>query len=77
MTTPLPTSAWRLAGAVMLLAGPFSLANAAGLKVLSEEDMSREVGRDGISFATSLNMEIGSYVFTPYDAASLLSLIHI
>lgn len=71
MTTPLPTSAWRLAGAVMLLAGPFSLANAAGLKVLSEEDMSREVGRDGISFATSLNMEIGSYVFTPYDGASI------
>lgn len=55
----------------MLLAGPVSLANAAGLKVLSEEDMSKEVGRDGISFATSLNMEIGSYVFTPYDAASL------
>ena len=55
----------------MLLAGPVSLANAAGLKVLSEEDMSREVGRDGISFATSLNMEIGSYVFTPYDGASL------
>jgi hypothetical protein len=55
----------------MLLAGPVSLANAAGLKVLSEEDMSKTVGRDGISFATSLNMEIGSYVFTPYDAASL------
>lgn len=71
MTTPLPTSIWRLAGAVMLLAGPLSPANAAGLKALSEEDMSRTVGRDGISFATSLNMEIGSYVFTPYDGASL------
>lgn len=69
--TPLPMSIWRLAGAVMLLAGPLLPANAAGLKVMSEEDMSREVGRDGISFATSLNMEIGSYVFTPYDGASL------
>lgn len=66
MGTPLHTSVWRLVGAVMLLAGPFSLANAAGLKILSEEDLSKEVGRDGISFATSLNMAIGSYVFTPY-----------
>ena len=71
MATPLPTSLWRLAGAVILLAGPLSPANAAGLKVLSEEDMSKTAGRDGVSFATSLNMEIGSYVFTPYDSASL------
>ena len=55
----------------MLLAVPLSLVNAAGLKVLSEEDMSREVGRDGVTFATALNLEVGSYVFTPYDGASV------
>lgn len=71
MTTPLPASIRRLAGAVMLLAGCSLVANAAGLKVLSEEDLSKEVGRDGISFATAVNMDIGSYVFTPYDAAAL------
>ncbi len=71
MTTPLTASIRRLAGAVMLLAGHSLIANAAGLKVLSEEDLSKEVGRDGVSFATSLNMDIGSYVFTPYDAAAL------
>ncbi|MBK7051766.1 MAG: hypothetical protein IPH54_14050 [Rhodoferax sp.] len=55
----------------MLLAGPSLIANAAGLKVLSEEDLSKEVGRDGLSFATSLQVDVGSYVFTPYDTAAL------
>lgn len=71
MATPLLTSIRRLVGAVILLAGPSLIANAAGLKVLSEEDLSKEVGRDGLSFATSLQVDVGSYVFTPYDAAAL------
>ena len=71
MATPLPTSIRRLVGAAMLLAGHSLIANAAGLKVLSEEDLSKEVGRDGLSFATSLNIDVGSYVFSPYDAAAL------
>ena len=70
-TTPLPTSIRRLVGAVMLLAGHSLVANAAGLKVLSEEDLSKEVGRDGLTFATSLVVDVGSYVFSPYDAAAL------
>jgi len=71
MSDPLPPSFSWLLGAVILLAGPFSLTHAAGLKIMSEEDLSKEVGRDGIGFATNLNLEIGSYVYTPYDGASI------
>lgn len=69
MPRPLKRPTSRLARSAVSLAwfGLCGLASAAGLQPMTEEAMSKEVGRDGINFALDLHVDVGSQVIGVYD----------